>query len=338
MKNQLPRQRYLFSYAVVGACLLTIIPFQVTLDHLREASFGLRVVSLIQLVVLEIAILYGSLRLNLYLYKKSLKTVVFLNLLAFVVFSSISIAIHYPIWSITPLEQVRYYVRDELGRDVIIFITSYMSARYYLGLKEREQLAMAVSALEKENLKSQLNGLMQQVNPHFLFNALNTLSGLIAESREKSEEYVNKLAKVLRYVLSLEGRSLLPLDEELRFMDDYLYLMHIKFEDKLIVNVHYTPMPDCMVVPLCTQLLLENIVKHNVISRRQMMQVDIDVNRQYLTITNLYHPKAALESHHVGLQNLNRRCMLIAERPIIVKQTDDTFSVSVPVIQNSNPS
>lgn len=158
------------------------------------------------------------------------------------------------------------------------------------------------------------------------------MSGIVRENPEKSELFIEKLSQVYRYVLSAQDHSLVTIEEELRFMQDYILLLQIRFEDKLSVEVENRAAGDELVVPLCTQLLIENVIKHNAISRLANMLIHIDVTSDSLTVTNSYHPKKILpQQKHLGLKNLDARCRLLTHRPIDVIHNDKIFSVRVPL-------
>jgi LytS/YehU family sensor histidine kinase len=199
--------------------------------------------------------------------------------------------------------------------------------------QENKQIQINMAILERENLSNQVRGLIQQLNPHFFFNALNTLSGIVRENPEKSEVFIDKLSQVFRYVLKLEDYTIVDISEELKFMDDYIFLLKIRFEDMLNIRMNDTTDGKYKVVPLCTQLLLENVIKHNRINRQIPMNIDITIDDEYLTVSNTYLPKNNLNSSKLGLKNLNKRCELHLGKSIIVEQNNSLFTVKVPLIR-----
>lgn len=338
MKIPLPKKSYILGYSVLGGILFSIIPLTVTFDHWGDPFFFIRFISLVVLMVLVIFIFFGSIYINMRLYKASRKKILMVNIVSCVILTVVSICIHYPFWVSSPQSDVTYYIRDEVVRNIIIFSVSYLATKYYMKNHENQQIQMAIAQLEKEKLENQVRGLTQQLNPHFFFNALNTLSGIVQESPEKSEAFIDKLSQVFRYVLRLQDYDTMDLEEELKFMDDYLYLLKIRFEEMLQLHVENHNSGGYKVVPLCTQLLLENVIKHNKISRQSPMTIDITIDDTYLTVSNSYIPKASMGSSQMGLKNLNKRCELYAGKPIDITQTNESFSVKVPLIKHEDES
>lgn len=321
-------------YSLLGGLLLTIMPLTVTLDTWAAPHLAERIASLLVLLVLIVLILYVSIRLNTHFYRLSPWRLLLLNLVAFAVATCASILIHYPLWMHTMPSLIHYYMRDELVRNIIIFLVSYMTARAVMTEVDKQNAQMKIAELERENLTGQVQGLMQQLNPHFLFNSLNTLSGIVRENPEKSELFIDKLSQVYRYVLSLEGKPLMPLKDELEFMNDYVLLLRIRFEDKLFIDTDNRSEGNLQVVPLSTQLLIENVIKHNVISSYAPMHIRVDIDNDWLTVTNDYQPKKTLGGeHHVGLKNLDARCRLVTGQSIRIAHNAKTFSVSVPLLR-----
>jgi two-component system, LytTR family, sensor kinase len=334
MKEMFPKKTQMLCYSLIGTVLLTLIPFTITMDHREDSFFFLSMISLGVLFVLVVLIFYFSLYLNLCVFKSSKKKILLVNIVAFLVVTTVSICIHYPLWERTPQEAVSYYVRDDVVRNIIIFIASFLAAKYYMNLMESQRIQMSLAELEKENLSNQVRGLMQQINPHFFFNALNTLSGIVRESPDKSEKFIDKLSQVFRYVLRLQDYEIMSLDEELKFMNDYIYLLKIRFEDMLQINIdNHADAHGLQIVPLCTQLLLENVIKHNRINRQMPMVINVTIDNDYLTICNSYLPKIVLNSNKLGLKNLDKRCEMLAGRNIVVEQSERKFCVRVPLIK-----
>ena len=174
-------------YSLLGGLLLTIMPLTVTLDNWAAPHLAERIASLLVLLVLVVLILYVSIRLNTHFYRLPPWRLLLLNLVTFAVATCASILIHYPLWMHTMPSLFHYYMRDELVRNIIIFLVSYMTARAVMTEVDKQNAQMKIAELERENLTGQVQGLMQQLNPHFLFNSLNTLSGIVRENPEKSE-------------------------------------------------------------------------------------------------------------------------------------------------------
>jgi LytS/YehU family sensor histidine kinase len=194
------------------------------------------------------------------------------------------------------------------------------------------------SLIEKEEVKqahlqSQLDQLKAQVNPHFLFNSLNTLAQLIPENQALSVRFVQHLAEVYRYNLDMQTRDLVTLAEELEALESYLFLMRIRFGEGVQVRVS---IPEAQrglrLPPLVLQMLLENAVKHNATLPQSPLVVSISVEQGSLLVRNNLQPrKYALPSTRKGLENINRRCRLLTGQEIRVLRSAQDFSVLVPL-------
>ena len=235
-----------------------------------------------------------------------------------------------------------YYVRllDELIILLMLTVAVTIIVTFELGLFLLKKWRFSLAELErfkKENAEFQFESLRAQVNPHFLFNSLNTLSSLIYEDKEKAELFIRELSDVYRYILENRGRELVPLDQELRVARSYIYLVQLRFEENLAVGMH---VPDenlgMMIAPLTLQLLIENAVKHNVISRKRPLQVDIRVEDNTLVVRNNLQRKEVREySSQLGLKNIRSRYAFLTDKPMEVLETDQEFVVRVPLIQKS---
>jgi LytS/YehU family sensor histidine kinase len=197
---------------------------------------------------------------------------------------------------------------------------------------EREQLL-------REKIQTELEALRHQVNPHFLFNSLNALADLIHEDADRAERYVQELSRVYRYVLEIQRRELIRLQEELDFLDSYLYLLRTRFGDKLQVDLD---IPDALrhrwIVPLTLQLLFENAIKHNVVSAARPLRVTVQAEGDRLVVRNNLQVRPHPEpSTGKGLDNLRNRYRLLGERVIEAAATAAEFRVSVPTLGAEGP-
>jgi hypothetical protein len=223
------------------------------------------------------------------------------------------------------------------GLVLSILITGIQEAVYYFARllqaeKETEQL-------KKENLQTQLDSLKQQVNPHFLFNSLNTLSYLIGEDAEKAEEFLDEMCKVYRYLLRNNENELTTLGTELQFIRSYFHLLKTRYGDCLHLNLAIAPGHEQSLLPTLTlQLLVENAVKHNVIHKDQPLTVHISTepNGQLTVRNNLQKKVQVVASNQVGLTNIASKFNLLKQPNIRVEQTETEFLVTVPLIQPSH--
>jgi sensor histidine kinase YesM len=202
---------------------------------------------------------------------------------------------------------------------------------FYKSLQEnrvKEQKIIAGTASAKfESLKN-------QIDPHFLFNSLNVLSSLIEENPDNAQRFTTSLSKIYRYVLEQKDKELVSLEEELAFAKTYMDLLKMRFENSLFYELPTTILnPEAKVVPLSLQLLLENTVKHNVVSEQRPLHIRIYVEGDYLAIQNDYQKKEVLQERKgVGLQNIINRYGIITNRKVLIEQNEQTFTVKIPVL------
>jgi sensor histidine kinase YesM len=202
---------------------------------------------------------------------------------------------------------------------------------FYKSLQEnrvKEQKIIAGTASAKfESLKN-------QIDPHFLFNSLNVLSSLIEENPDNAQRFTTSLSKIYRYVLEQKDKELVSLEEELAFAKTYMNLLKMRFENSLFYELPTTILnPEAKVVPLSLQLLLENTVKHNVVSEQRPLHIRIYVEGDYLAIQNDYQKKEVLQERKgVGLQNIINRYGIITNRKVLIEQNEQTFTVKIPVL------
>ena len=189
--------------------------------------------------------------------------------------------------------------------------------------------------LKQAHLHAQLISLQQQISPHFLFNSLSTLKNIATDIDTK--KFVVQLAHVYRYLLNYNEHHVTSLSEELSFLHSYLYILHQRFETALNVDID---VPDrylgSLIPPLSLQLLLENAIKHNVLSPEAPLNIHLSVNsRGELEVINNCKPKKVTEdSTGMGLQNIKDRYQLLFNKDIRVNSTPETFTVSLPLISN----
>jgi hypothetical protein len=212
-----------------------------------------------------------------------------------------------------------------------LIILSFHAFYFYKALQEskvKEQKIIAGTASAKfESLKN-------QIDPHFLFNSLNVLSSLIEENPDNAQRFTTSLSKIYRYVLEQKDKELVSVEEELAFAKTYMNLLKMRFENSLFYELPTTTInPEAKVVPLSLQLLLENTVKHNVVSEQKPLHIRIAVEGDYLVIQNDYQKKEVLQDRQgVGLQNIINRYGIITKRKVLIEQNEKTFTVKIPIL------
>ncbi len=189
--------------------------------------------------------------------------------------------------------------------------------------------------LKKENLQSQLDSLKAQINPHFLFNSLSTLSSLVTEDPPKAERFIEELASVYRYLLQTNEQPLTTLDQELQFIQAYFNLLKMRFGSSIVLEIAIDERYHAYFIPpLTLQLLVENAVKHNTAlpGRPLLIRIYSDEASNLFVINNLQKKAKALPSNRTGLQNIATKYRLLKQPDVVVKETDTLFQVLIPLI------
>ena len=209
-----------------------------------------------------------------------------------------------------------------------IYEAVYFYVRLKKSIREEEQAKQAI-------VQVQLDGLRNQAQPHFFFNTLNTLRDIIDQnSKEDAKEFVDKLSDMYRFLLELGNADLIPLRDELRFAKAYIHIQKERFGDNLKLR---WDIPDAvhpvMIVPMSLQLLLENAIKHNVISKAKPLEIHISEKEDVLSVENAIQPKSTqLPSTKLGLKNIESRYALISQKSIEIKNDGERFRVEIPLL------
>lgn len=205
-------------------------------------------------------------------------------------------------------------------------------------IQEKHELMLRAERQQKANILSQFETLKNQVNPHFLFNSLNALAALVHENPDTAERFITKLTKVYRYILEYRNVAVIELEEELRVIHDYCFLQEIRFADSLEMNIDIPgKYLNRLIAPLTLQILVENSIKHNIISRSKPLRVDIYVDdEEYLIIKNNYQKRVeAVESTGIGHHNLEGRYHYLTDKKTAFYLEDNTYIAKVPLLNSS---
>lgn len=210
---------------------------------------------------------------------------------------------------------------------VAVFHVIYFYNRYQQN-KIKEQKVIAGTASAK------FDALKNQLDPHFLFNSLNVLSSLIEENPENALKFTTSLSKVYRYVLEQKNKELVTVNEELEFAKTYMSLLKMRFEDSIIFEIPDQAInPESKVVPLSLQLLLENAVKHNMVTTSKPLHIKIYEDNGNLIVENNLQPKQIVKkSSGVGLENIKQRYNLLSTKRVLINQQANSFAVSIPML------
>jgi hypothetical protein len=201
----------------------------------------------------------------------------------------------------------------------------------------REKRLSREATLKREKVESQFAALKSQINPHFLFNSFNTLITIIEESPAVAVEYVEHLSDFYRSIIVYRERDLIPLEEEMEIVKNFDFLLKKRFENNFSLKIEAHAQTG-MIMPLTIQMLVENAVKHNVISAAKPLTVEIFLERaDYVVVRNSIQRKIKAEiGTHFGLQSLVHRYQLIGERPVLIEENSKWFTVKVPLIRNQH--
>lgn len=189
-------------------------------------------------------------------------------------------------------------------------------------------------SLEKDNLEARYNALKAQVNPHFLFNSLNSLITLL-ENNPKAEEYVQNLSEYLRYVLVSNDKAEVTLEEEMENLEKFFMLQKLRFDENLVVDINIKPTSlKHKIPPLALQMLVDNCIKHNIISQKKPLLISVFDDGKSITVINNLQPKKSEESTGQGLKNIEGRFRFIGSESIKIEKTEKQFSVTLPLIKS----
>lgn len=203
-----------------------------------------------------------------------------------------------------------------------------------LSAKNAIKAAREKEIIQKELLSAKYEGLKSQVNPHFLFNSFSTLTSLVETKPDEAVKFIDKLSDLYRYVLDHDTDILVSLKEELDFLNDYLFLLHMRHQSGIkITNNLDLPVDKIMVPCLSLQTLVENAVKHNAFSIEDPLEIIIgNEGTEFITIKNAFRPKnSPLQSTKIGLKNLSKRIKHTLKKELLILQDDNTFVVKLPI-------
>lgn len=187
---------------------------------------------------------------------------------------------------------------------------------------------------ERKQIDLQLKALKSQLSPHFLFNSLNTISSLVYKDISKSELFIRKLANMYQYTLKSYHSKLITIEEELAFVDSYVYLLQTRFENKFTVSIQLSEeVKATQIPPLTLQLLIENAIKHNVLDTSNPLQISIFEEGNSIVIQNtITEVTTGKESFKIGLKNINSRYVLLVNKGISITN-GERFTVKIPIIR-----
>ncbi len=225
------------------------------------------------------------------------------------------------------------YLRDMLYTSLTItfVISLFMHGRGFL--RNWRLAELDAERAKQESIKANYESLKNQVNPHFLFNSLNALTSLVYEDQDKAAKFIKQLSEVYRYVLDTRNREVVPIDEELKFMESYLYLQQIRFGDKLKIKNELNDLSGNL-PPLALQMLVENAIKHNVVAQDQPLTIHLFGRNNQVVVMNNLQPKNSKteESAGIGLDNIRKRYEFLSDRKVEIVKNEGSFQVHLPIL------
>ena len=215
---------------------------------------------------------------------------------------------------------------------ITFLITLFLHGKEFL--VRWRQTAVEAERYQKESIKANFESLKNQVNPHFLFNSLNVLTSLVYQDADKAARFIKKLSEVYRYVLDKQSHELVTVQEELTFVESYVYLQKIRFGDNLKVELPIAG--EGKVVPLSIQMLLENAIKHNEVSSENPLTIVIKREPDYLVVKNTVRLKSVPleENSGLGLTNIQSRYEFLSDKALIINKSEADFEVKIPILKN----
>jgi len=218
-------------------------------------------------------------------------------------------------------------------RGVLINLIVYMFLHLLFQNYQTQKMGLELERTHAVNLGAQYELLKQQVNPHFLFNSLNTLKSMVEIQDPQSADFILKLSDFYRFTLESRKLDLIPLKEELQILDSYVFLLKARFEDGFVlINEVDQKQYESVVPPFTVQLLIENCIKHNVVSLEKPLRIKLYSEDDFLVIENPIQLKRGVLSTGVGLDNINNRLMHLIHKEIQIDKTETIFKVKIPMI------
>lgn len=216
---------------------------------------------------------------------------------------------------------------------VVIFLIVSLAIHAFYFYKALQETKVKEQKIIATTANAQFESLKNQIDPHFLFNSLNVLSSLIEENPENAQKFTTSLSKIYRYVLEQKDKELVAVSEELAFAKIYMQLLAMRFENSISYELPGNINENAKVVPLSLQLLLENCIKHNVVSSSKPLHIKISMQDNQLVVENNWQKKEVLSNGKgVGLHNIVNRYALLTERQVTIIQNEKLFKVYLPIL------
>jgi len=270
----------------------------------------------------NLRVYYGILATILY----TIPVVLAINYFIFVVLQDVTLEVFF---GARMLWVHLFYIILSLG------VSTFLQARSFMvQWKKASKFEITQQKIIAGTANAKFESLKNQIDPHFLFNSLNVLSSLIEENPDNAQRFTTSLSKIYRYVLEQKDKELVSVEDELSFAKTYMNLLKMRFENSLFYELPTENInPEAKVVPLSLQLLLENTVKHNVVSEQKPLHIRIFIDGDCLAIQNDFQKKEVLQDRQgVGLQNIVNRYAIVTNRKVVIEQNEENFTVKIPIL------
>ena len=216
--------------------------------------------------------------------------------------------------------------------ELIIGLLIYLITLSRFFTRDLKKYYKRVAEVENQLTQYRYDTLKNQLNPHFLFNSLNTLSGLIYIDVDKADAFIHRLSKLYRYILEIQRVEVVPIETELELAQDFLYLNNIRFNQYVETSINLDS-KEGYLVPMSLQLLIENAFKHNIISESSPLNIEISREGDYIQVKNNVQLKLEKEpSHELGLNNLKERYAVLTDKLVKIEESEGYFTVQVPIL------
>jgi len=222
-------------------------------------------------------------------------------------------------------EGLKYLIIFTMG-GIILINTSHF-------FRSWKQAAVNEEKLKREKLAIEYEALKNQVNPHFLFNSLTALSSLVYKDQQKAVTFIREFSNVFRYVLECREKEVVDFATEKKLLESVSYLNQIRYEDSLQIKINLSDATDKYIIPMALQMLLENAIKHNLISANKPLKVEIMEENGYVVVKNNLQPKKVeIVSNKIGLENIKSRYKYLSDKDVLVENSNEEFVVKIPVL------
>lgn len=335
--KKFPIPRIILGNTVLSLFLiLSFMRGQVTdLNSFLIAFFWTFSISITQWMGIEL--IYGMLDRHISWIHAPIKKSIAL-VFSFLVYSAPAfMAVHllnFYIWRGMNFDQAWPYIIRSLPASMLVsvFLSLLFTATGFF--KAWKQSFIQGEKLKAEMLSYKYESLRNQLNPHFLFNSLNVLSDLVYDDQALAVRFIRQLSDLFRYVLDSRDKEVVPLSEELAFIQSYIFLLKTRFEEKLKINIEVSAENDDYIVPMTIQLLIENAVKHNELSEAFPLRLSISRKGDYLEIENtLKRKNVGDDSKGTGLQNIRQQFAFLTDLPVEIFPTEQKYLVRVPILK-----